>query len=132
MNNSFVLLISCALLFALDGAAQAQQPQKIYKVGRLNAGSPSDPLSKASYDAFREGLRDLGWIEGSNIVFENRWPKEPEARASDLASELVRMKVDVIVAVGSPLVQAAKQATSTIPIVMSGSGADPRCGGFRF
>ena len=128
-NRKWARLWVIALVLAVIGAvAEAQQPLKIYKVGRLNAGSPSDPLSKASYDAFREGLRELDWIEGSNIVFENRWPKEPDATASDLAIELVRMKVDVIVAVGSPLVQAAKQATSTIPIVMSGSGADPVAG----
>jgi putative ABC transport system substrate-binding protein len=110
--------------------ADAQQPQKIYKVGRLSAGSAKDPLSIATYDAFREGLRDLGWIEGSNIVFENRWAGEPAASAVDLAAELVRLKVDVIVAVGSPLIQAAKQATSAIPIVMSGTGADPVAAGF--
>src|SRR5688500_17222615 len=110
MNNSFVLLISCALLFALDAAAQAQQPHKIFKVGRLRAGAPKDPLSKATYDAFREGLRDLGWREGSSIVIENRWAGEPTSNALDLTAELVRLRVDVIVAVGSPFIQAAKQA----------------------
>jgi putative tryptophan/tyrosine transport system substrate-binding protein len=118
--------VSCLLLtaFLLTGfSVYAQQAQKIYKVGRLSAGSPTDPLSNASYDAFREGLRELSWIEGSNIVLENRWPSEPGSRAVDLAAELVRLKVDVIVAVGSPLIQAAKQATSAIPIVMSGTGA---------
>jgi putative tryptophan/tyrosine transport system substrate-binding protein len=125
--------VSCLLLtaFLLTGfSVYAQQAQKIYKVGRLSAGSPTDPLSNASYDAFREGLRELGWIEGSNIVLENRWPSEPGSRAVDLAAELVRLKVDVIVAVGSPLTQAAKQATSAIPIVMSGTGADPVAAGF--
>jgi putative tryptophan/tyrosine transport system substrate-binding protein len=71
-------------------------------VGRLSAGSAKDPLSIATYDAFREGLRDLGWIEGGNIVFQNRWAGEPSASAVDLAAELARLKVDVIVAVGSP------------------------------
>jgi putative tryptophan/tyrosine transport system substrate-binding protein len=125
--------VSCLLLsaFLLTGfSVDAQQSQKIYKVGRLSAGSPTDPLSNASYDAFREGLRELGWIEGSNIVLENRWPSEPGSRAVDLAAELVRLKVDVIVAVGSPLTQAAKQATSAVPIVMSGTGADPVAAGF--
>jgi putative tryptophan/tyrosine transport system substrate-binding protein len=125
--------VSCLLLtaFLLTGfSVDAQQAQKIYKVGRLSAGSPTDPLSNASYDAFREGLRELGWIEGSNIVLENRWPSEPGSRAVDLAVELVRLKVDVIVAVGSPLTQAAKQATIAIPIVMSGTGADPVAAGF--
>jgi putative tryptophan/tyrosine transport system substrate-binding protein len=130
MNSRVVLLFSCALFFALGGSADAQQSQKIYKVGRLSAGSPSDPLSKASYEAFREGLRDLGWIEGSNIGVENRWTGEPTSNAVDFAAELVRLKVDVIIAVGSPLIQAAKQATSEIPIVMSGTGADPIAAGF--
>jgi putative tryptophan/tyrosine transport system substrate-binding protein len=126
-------LVSCLLLSACllaVSSADAQQPQKIYKVGRLSAGSPSDPLSKATYEAFREGLRDLGWIEGSNIVLENRWTGEPAAIPVDFAAELVRLKVDVIIAVGSPLIQAAKQTTNAIPIVMSGTGADPVAAGF--
>jgi putative tryptophan/tyrosine transport system substrate-binding protein len=128
-----IKFLNCLLLTAFllpISTAGAQQPQKIYKVGRLSAGSAKDPLSIATYDAFREGLRDLGWIEGSNIVFENRWAGEPSASAVDLAAELARLKVDVIVAVGSPLIQAAKQATNAIPIVMSGSGADPVAAGF--
>ena len=128
-----IKFLNCLLLTAFllpMSTAGAQQPQKIYKVGRLSAGSAKDPLSRATYDAFREGLRDLGWIEGSNIVFENRWAGEPSASAVDLAAELARLKVDVIVAVGSPLIQAAKRATNAIPIVMSGSGADPVAAGF--
>ena len=132
-NLKWVEIFAIALLLVFGGVvAEAQSPQQIYKVGRLSAGSPSDPLSKATYDAFREGMRELGWIEGRNIVFENRWPKEPTASPSDLAAELVRLKVDVIVAVGSPLIQAAKQTTSAIPIVMSGTGADPVAAGFVF
>jgi ABC-type uncharacterized transport system substrate-binding protein len=129
-NNKVVFLALCALLFALSFPVGAQQSDKIYKVGRLSAGSPSDPLSKASYEVFREGLRDLGWVEGRNISLENRWSKEKSTNAPDLASELVRLKVDVIVAVASPIIQAAKQATTVIPIVMSGSGADPVAAGF--
>jgi putative tryptophan/tyrosine transport system substrate-binding protein len=130
MKYIFGLLAIFVTLAACDRTVKAQQPQKIYRVGRLSEGSPSDALSKATYDAFREGLRDLGWIEGSNIVVESRWAKEPTASALDLAADLVRMKVDVIVAVGSPSVQAAKQTTSAIPIVMSGTGADPVAAGF--
>ncbi|HEX6173369.1 MAG TPA: ABC transporter substrate-binding protein [Candidatus Binatia bacterium] len=128
-----IKIVSCLLLTAFllpMSTADAQQPHKIYKVGRLSAGSAKDPLTNATYDAFREGMRDLGWIEGSNIIFENRWAGEPNASAVALAAELVRLKVDVIVAVGSPLIQAAKQATSAIPIVMSGTGADPVAAGF--
>src|SRR5688572_33411045 len=99
MKHIFRLLAIFVTLAACSEIVKAQQPQKIYRVGRLSEGSPSDALSKASYDAFREGLRDLGWIEGNNIVLESRWAKEPTASASNLAAELVRMKVDVIVAV---------------------------------
>jgi putative ABC transport system substrate-binding protein len=130
VSKSLALSLVGALLFALGSAAQAQQSQKIYKVGRLSAGSPSDPRSIVSYKVFREGLRDLGWVEGKNIALEQRWSAAKAANALDLASELVRLKVDVIVAIASPMIQAAKQATATVPIVMSGSGADPVAAGF--
>jgi ABC-type uncharacterized transport system substrate-binding protein len=129
-NNKAVFLAVCAMLVVPCSPLQAQQPQKIYKVGRLSAGSPADPLSKATYEVFQEGLRDLGWVEGKNIVLDNRWVKDKAETAQNLAAELVRVKVDVIVAVGSPMIQAAKQATTAIPIVMSGTGADPVAAGF--
>jgi putative ABC transport system substrate-binding protein len=126
------LVLSCLLttVMLITGLAEAQQAARLHKVGRLSAGSPADPLSKATYEVFQVGLRDLGWIEGKNIVVENRWVKDKSENASNLASELLRLKVDVIVAVGSPLIQIAKQATTTIPIVMSGTGADPVAAGF--
>ena len=127
---SVVSVTLCALLFAICSPAAAQQSQKIYKVGRLSAGSPADPLSKATYEVFQEGLRDLGWVEGKNIILDNRWVKDKAESAQNLAAEFVHLKVDVIVAVGSPMIQAAKQATTTIPIVMSGTGADPVAAGF--
>jgi putative ABC transport system substrate-binding protein len=130
MKHIFGLLAIFVTLAACGEMVRAQQPPKIYRVGRLSAGSPSDPLSKASYEAFREGLRDLGWTEGSNVALENRWQSGAAPSAHNLAAELVRLKVDVIVAVGSPLIQAAKQATNAIPIVMSGTGADPVAAGF--
>jgi putative ABC transport system substrate-binding protein len=113
VNFISCLLLSAGLLAVSN--VDAQQPQKIYKVGRLSAGSPKDPLSKATYEAFREGLRELGWIEDSNIVFENRWAGELSASAVDLAAELVRLKVDVIVAVGSPLTQAQFPSSCPAP-----------------
>jgi putative ABC transport system substrate-binding protein len=118
------------MLACVGTAARSQEPQKVYKVGRLSPGSLADPLSKATFEAFQDGLRDLGWVEGKNIVIENRWTGDKPESAGSLAAELVRLKVDVIVAVGSPMVQAAKQATTAIPIVMSGSGADPEAAGF--
>jgi putative tryptophan/tyrosine transport system substrate-binding protein len=110
--------------------AEAQQTQKTYKIGRLSANSPSDPRSKATSEAFRQGLRDLGWVEGRNISLEDRWAGEKAQTMTKLAAELVRLQVDVIVAVGSPVIQAAKAATTAIPIIMSGSGADPVAAGF--
>jgi putative ABC transport system substrate-binding protein len=121
------IVVGLPLTLLLLTVAEAQQLQK---VGRLGAGSPADPLSLASYEAFRDGLRDLGWQEGKNIVIESRWVRDKPENARTLASELVRLKVEVIVAVGSPLVHAARQATTSIPIVMAGSGADPVTAGF--
>ena len=125
-----VAITVCAILLALCSSADAQQAQRLRKIGRLSAGSPTDPLSKASYDAFREGMRDLGWFERKSIVYENRWVGDKPENARSLAAELAGLKVDVIVAVGSPLIHAAKQTTGAIPIVMSGTGADPVTAGF--
>ena len=130
MNTKIIWLGLGVLLLARCSLAEAQQSQKIYKIGRLSAGSLADPISKATYDVFQEGLRDLGWVEGRNIVLENRWVGDKAESALNLAAELVRLNVDVIVAVGSPMIQAAKQATAAIPIVMSGTGADPEAAGF--
>ena len=130
MNTKVIWLGLGALLLALCSVADAQKSQRIYKIGRLSAGSPADPLSKATYDVFQEGLRDLGWVEGKNIVLENRWVGDKTENAVNQAAELVRLNVDVIVAVGSPMIQAAKRATTAIPIVMSGTGADPKVAGF--
>ena len=128
-RKSAGLLLSIFLLTAAS-PADAQRSHKIYKVGRLAAGSPSDSVSKLAYEAYRTGLRDLGWLEGNNITLENRWSGDKTDAAFSFATELVRLKVDVIVAVGSPMIQAAKRATRTIPIVMSGTGADPVAAGF--
>ena len=110
MNIKVIWLGLGALLLTLCTFSDAQQSQKIYKVGRLSAGSPADPLSKATYEVFQEGLRDLGWVEGRNIVLENRWVGDKTESAVNQAAELVRLNVDVIVAVGSPMIQAAKQS----------------------
>jgi len=126
---SLAVILAIGLL-AAPVAAEAQQPANVYRVGRLSGGSPDDPLSKNSFDAFRQGLHDLGWIEGRNIALEPRWTGAKPASVRDLAAELVRFRVDVIVANGSPMVQAARQATTTIPIVMAASGADPVAAGF--
>jgi putative ABC transport system substrate-binding protein len=97
-------------------AAQAQQAGKVPRIGFLRVTSPSDrpPL----LDAFRQGLRALGWVEGQNIVIDYRYAEGRVDRMPDLAAELVRLKVDLIVSSGTQGVTAAKNATETIPLVM--------------
>jgi putative ABC transport system substrate-binding protein len=119
-----------AVVFALSFPAEGQEPTKLYRVGRLSGGSPADSLGKDSFDAFRQGLRDFGWVEGRNIALEPRWTAEKPDTLDDLVAELVRLRVDVIVAVGATVIQVAKQATTTIPIVMAGTGTDPVAAGF--
>ena len=120
------------LLLATPFAAVTAQPrEKVPQVGYLNPGSPSDPLSQRRLEAFRQGLRELGYVEGQNIAIESRWAEGKYDRYPALAADLVRLKVDVIVAHGGTATQAVQQATRTIPIVMSlvldpvGSGLVP-------
>ena len=125
-----VLLALPVLLFLLCNSSQVQKAGKLYTIGRLTGGSPADPLSKENFEAFRQGLRDLGWIEGKNVIHEQRWSENKPEMLRRFAAELVQLPVDVIVANGSQMVRAAKQATSAIPIVMAASGADPVAAGF--
>ncbi len=119
------------LLSASLSTAAAQPPEKVPRVGYLNPGSLSDPVSQRRLEAFRQGLRDLGYVEGQNIAIESRWAEGKYDRYPALAADLVRLKVDVIVAQGGAATQAVQQATRTIPIVMSivldpvGSGLVP-------
>jgi putative ABC transport system substrate-binding protein len=110
-------LALCPLLLALSFPAHAQQRKKVPRIGYLT-------LTVSSREAFLQGLRDLGYIEGQNIVIEYRHAAGRAERLPDLAAELVRLNVDVIVAGASQSVHAAKQATKTIPIVFHGVG-DP-------
>ena len=96
-------------------AAEAQQTGKVYRIGYLSAGSSTS--NPRVLESFRQGLRELGWIEGQNIVIEYRWAEGRFDRLPDLAAELVRLKVDVIVGAPTPAVLAAKNATALIPIV---------------
>jgi putative ABC transport system substrate-binding protein len=102
----------------------AQQPKKIPRIGYL---SMSDATTEsARVEAIRQALRELGYIEGQNIAFEYRYSQGKRDRAPELAAELVRLKVDIIVvAGGGNWIQAVKNATKTIPIVMTGGGSDP-------
>ena len=113
-----------AFLLALCGASEAQQPKNVHRIGYL---SVNDAVGSAeSEGAFRLALRERGYIEGQNIAIDYRYSDRKPERAPELAAELVRLKVDVIViAAGPTWVQAAKNATKTIPIVMVGLGADP-------
>jgi putative ABC transport system substrate-binding protein len=109
-----------ALLLALGIPAEAQQPKKIPRIGVLRPGLAAAP----NYEAFRQGIRDLGYVEGQNVLLELRDGEGKAERLPDLAAELVRLKVNVIVTSSTPAIQAVKQATTTIPIVMAFSG-DP-------
>jgi ABC-type uncharacterized transport system substrate-binding protein len=112
---ALVAVLAVSLLAALL-AADAQQAGKVPRIGFLGVSSPSDrPLL---LDAFRQRLRELGWVEGQNIVIDYRYAEDRVDRLPDLAAELVRLKVDLIVSLGTQGVTAAKNATETIPIVM--------------
>jgi putative tryptophan/tyrosine transport system substrate-binding protein len=119
MNKKIVALVITITLLALVAIAEAQ-PTKIYQIGYLDVTSltAAAPL----LETFRQRLRELGWVEGKNIAFEYRYGEGNPDRLPDLAAELVRRKVDVIVAVATNGGLAAKQATSTIPIVVLGGG----------
>ncbi len=105
-------------------AADAQQAGKVPRIGILSTLSPEFPTTHALLDAFRQGLRERGYVEGKNIAIEERSAQGRFERLPELAAELVRLKVDLIVAAGTPGARAAKQATSTIPIVAPAMG-DP-------
>src|SRR5689334_22922509 len=106
-------------LLAAPLAAGAQPTGKTRRIGHLSWFSRSDPWGQRGVNAFRQGLRELGYVEGQNIAIEHRWAEEKPARLSDLAAELVHLNVDVILAPGSQAAVAAKQATTTIPIVFA-------------
>jgi putative tryptophan/tyrosine transport system substrate-binding protein len=116
------LLVTLALtILVVPLAVQAQSPAKVPRIGWLSLGSPSSGPTPLR-DAFRQGLLELGWVEGQTITIDSRYAEGNPDRLPDLAAELVRLKVDVIFA-GNPFTAlAAKQATSELPIVMAGVG----------
>ena len=119
------LSVIALVLVVAAPVAQAQQPKKVPRIGYLSALDPA--TESARYEAIRLALRELGYIEGQNIAIEYRYAEGKPDRYPELAAELVRLKVDIIVAAGGTrVVRAAKNATKTIPIVMMGAGgADP-------
>ena len=117
-------LALCAVLFALCVSAHAQQAKRVFRIGYLSGSDAASESTRA--EAIRLALRELGYIEGQNIAVEYRYAEGKVDRFPELAAELVRLKVDIIVVVGggrAPL--AAKNATKTIPIIMVGAGIDP-------
>jgi putative ABC transport system substrate-binding protein len=124
MKRKITVVILYAMLFALCFSAEAQQPKKVSRIGYLsNADAATD---SARAEGIRLALRELGYIEGQNIAIEYRYAKGKVDGAPEYAAELVRLKVDIIVvASGDQWIRAAKNATKTIPIVMTGQGSDP-------
>jgi putative ABC transport system substrate-binding protein len=119
-SRTVVLIVLCALgLLTVALAAVAQPPAKIPQVGILHNGRQADEPRLRVLEEFRQGLHDLGYVEGQNIALEIRWAEGSVERLPALASELVRLKVDVLVVFGPPGVRAARAATNTIPIVMA-------------
>jgi len=117
-------ILFAGALLAIAVTVEAQQPKKVPRIGFLSSNEPATESTR--FEAIRLALRELGYIEGQNIAFEYRYVEGKSGRNEELAAELVRLKVDIIVTVGGdPLMRAAKNATKTIPIVMSGGGADP-------
>jgi ABC-type uncharacterized transport system substrate-binding protein len=127
MSRKIFCLALCALLFALCFSVQAQPAGKVPRIGILAPGSSAFPTS-AYHDSFRHGLRELGYIEGKNIFIEIRYAEGKQDQLSDVATELVKLKVDVIVTATRPGVLAAKNATSAIPIVFAAVGDPVRAG----
>jgi len=127
MEKPFLNFALTAMLFALSFPAEAQQPGKIPRIGYLSASSAAEALVRT--DAFRQGLRELGYVEGKNLVIDFRYADGKFDRLPALVAELVRLKVDVIVTAGPSVTGPAKDATGTIPIVMT-NDSDPVGSGF--
>ena len=127
-RRTFVCAFTGGLL-ALPGVVPAQVARKLWRVGFLAAASRQSLVDAGYYAAFLQGMREQGYVEGRNLAIEARFADGKYERLPDLAVELVRLKVDVIVAVPSPAIRAAQQATTTIPIVFPSTG-DPVGSGF--
>src|SRR5215510_9664274 len=128
MKRKITVFAVSAMLFTLSFSAAAQQPKKVYRIGYLVSGDAASESARA--EGIRLALRERSYIEGQNIAIEYRYSEGKRGRFTELAAELVRLKVDIIVvAGGTDRIQAVKNATKTIPIVMTGTGADPVAGG---
>jgi putative ABC transport system substrate-binding protein len=127
MTSKIAICLLLTFFLLTVSLAQAQQPGKVPRIGYLTAASLSTIPHRI--EAFRQGLRELGYVEGKNIVIEWRYVERKLDRLSALAAELVRLKVDVIVSAGPAATRSAKEATVTIPIVMAQDN-DPVGNGF--
>jgi putative ABC transport system substrate-binding protein len=126
MRGKIIILTRCALLLALCVPAEAQQPQKIPRIGFLDTSTAS--ASAVRLEAFWQEMRNLRWIQGKNIIIEYRFAEQDNKRMPELAADLVRIKVDLIVVVGTSAAVAARSATTAIPIVLTAVG-DPVAAG---
>src|SRR5262247_3392901 len=122
VSRSFYCVALCAMLFALCGSVDAQQSGKIFRIGILDSSTASG--SAILWEAFQQELRKFGWVEGKNITIEYRFAEQKPERLPELAADLLRLKVDLIVVTSSRAARATKSATTTIPIVMTNT-ADP-------
>ena len=112
------------MLFALCAPAEAQQPAgKVPRIGFLDSGSASDPRNILGVEALRQGLRDLGYVEGKNINIDYRYDEGKPGRLQELAEELVRLRVDILMGMDTSAAQAAKKATTSIPVIFTTGGS---------
>ena len=123
MNRRTAIRRLATFFLTTASLAHAQQPKKAWRIGYLASADAATESARA--EAIRLALRERGYIEGQNIAIEYRYAEGNPDRQPELAAELVRLKVDIIVAAGGGIIQAAKNATKTIPIVMTGGGSDP-------
>src|SRR5262245_39122160 len=124
MTNSLRIILIAFALLAVGVTAEAQQAKKIWRVGYLSSGSPTSESARS--EGIRLALRESGYLEGQNIAIEYRYAEGRQDRYPELVAELLRLKVDIILAAEGDLLQgAAKNATKRIPIIMIGAGSDP-------
>ena len=125
MRMNVMRLALGAVLFALSFSAQAQQPTgKVPRLGFLDSGSASDPRNILGVEALRQGLRELGYVEGKNINIDFRYDEGKPGRLQELAEELVRLRVDILMGMDTSAAQAAKKATTSIPVIFT-TGNNP-------
>jgi putative ABC transport system substrate-binding protein len=125
LNKSLFHVALTGIFFALCVPVSAQQREKVYRIGYLSSGKPSTSIDPG-LDAFRQRLRQLGYVEGQNVAIEYRYAELKNERLPELADDLLRIKVDVIVtSPDPPSIRAVQQATRTVPLVMPGTVVDP-------